>query len=113
MHKYTRVARDQGKVEVKSMIDLVRVKKDMLHYVHDMRAVRGMERGLSDHHVVLCKVKLVGAWIKRREAVVGARRIKSKKLKEHKYREGYARSLEGKGIEWDGDNIMSSICGSR
>ena len=33
---------DQDGVEVKSMIDLVLVKKDMLHYVQDVRAVRGM-----------------------------------------------------------------------
>ena len=47
LHKY----RDQAGVEVKSMIDLVLVKKDMLRYVQDMRAVRGMGRGLSDHQV--------------------------------------------------------------
>ena len=41
-----------------------------------------MGQGLSDYHVVLCKVKLVGAWIKRREVMVGARRIRSKKLRE-------------------------------
>ena len=32
-HKYTRVARGQDGVEVKSMIDLVLVKKDMLRFV--------------------------------------------------------------------------------
>ena len=58
-----------------------------------------MGRGLSDYHVVLYKVRLVGAWIKRREEVVGARSIRSEKLREHQYREGYARSLEGKGVE--------------
>ena len=41
-----------------------------------------MRRGLSDHHVVLCKVRLVGAWIKKREMVVGVRRIRSEKLKD-------------------------------
>ena len=46
------------------MIDLVLVKKDMLHYVQDMKAVRGMEKDLSDHHVQ-CKVRLVGACLKR------------------------------------------------
>ena len=50
------MARDQDGVEVESMIDLVLVKKDMLHYVQDMRAVRGMGRGLSDHHVLICNV---------------------------------------------------------
>ena len=63
-------------VEVKSMIDLVLVRRDMLRYMQDVRAVR-------DHHVVLCKVRLVGAWIKKRGVVVGARRIRSKKLREH------------------------------
>ena len=54
LHKYTRVARVQDRVEVKSMIHMALVKKDMLRYVQDERAVRGMVRGLSDHHVVLC-----------------------------------------------------------
>ena len=36
------------------MIDLVLVKKDMLHFVQDLRAVKGMGLGISDHHVVLC-----------------------------------------------------------
>ena len=31
MHKYTRVERGQDGMEVKSMIDLVVVKKDMVH----------------------------------------------------------------------------------
>ena len=42
LHKYTRVARGQDGVEVKNMIDLVLVKKDMLHFVQDVRAVIGM-----------------------------------------------------------------------
>ena len=48
MHKYTRVAKGQGGVETKSMIDLVLVKRDMLRYEQDVRAVRGMGRDLSD-----------------------------------------------------------------
>ena len=64
LHKYTRVGRGQDGVEVKSMIDLVVVKKDMLLYVQDVRAVRGIGRHLSDHPVLLCKVKLVRAWIR-------------------------------------------------
>ena len=86
MDKYTRVARGRDGVEIKSMIDLVLVKRNMLRYVQDVRAVRGMGRGLSGHYVVLSKVRLVGAWIKRREGMVGARRIRSEKLREHQYR---------------------------
>ena len=58
MGRVYRVARGQD-VEVKSMIDLV-LKKVMLHYVQDVRALRGMGRDLLDHHIVLCKVRLVG-----------------------------------------------------
>ena len=47
-------------MEIKSMIDLVLVKRDMLRYVQDVRAMRGIGNGLSDHHDVLCKVRLVG-----------------------------------------------------
>ena len=33
----------QDGVQLKGMIDLVLVKKDMLHYVQDVMSVRGME----------------------------------------------------------------------
>ena len=41
--------------------------------------------------------------------MVEARRIISEKLREHQYREGYARSLEGKGVEWEGDNNVEHM----
>ena len=93
LDKYTRVARGQDGVELKSTIDLVLVKKNMLHYVQNMRAVRGMGGGLSNHQVVLSKIKLVGAWIKR---VDGATWIISEKLWEHWKRmkcKGFGRNI--------------------
>ena len=60
MLKYTRGTRAQDGVEVKSIVDLMLVKKAMLRYVQDVRRVRGMERGILDYHVLLCKVRLVG-----------------------------------------------------
>ena len=36
--------------------------------------------------------------------MVGASTIRCEKLRENQYREGYARSLEGKGVKWDGDD---------
>ena len=84
LHKYTRVAKGQDRGEEKRMIDLV--KKDMLHYVQDVMVVRGMGRSLSDHNVILCKVKLVGALRKRREVVDGARRTRIERLRKHQYR---------------------------
>ena len=74
MHKYIKEARCQEGVEIKSIISLVLAKKVIIRYVQDVRAVRGMRRALSDHHVVL--------WIKRTEVVNGARRIRSEKLRE-------------------------------
>ena len=60
-----------------------------------VRAVRGMVRDLSDHHV-LYKVRLVGAWIRR------IMRIRSGKLMEHHYI-GYAAICAGcEGGERDG-----------
>ena len=55
------------------MIGMVLMKKDMLSFVQYVRV------GLSDHHVVVCKVRLVGTWIKRREEVDVAWRIRSEK----------------------------------
>ena len=48
-------------MEIKSLIELVLVKRDMLQYVQVVRSVKRMGRGLSDHHVVLCKVRFLGA----------------------------------------------------
>ena len=41
--------------------------------------------------------------------VVGTTRIRSEKLREHKHKEGYARPLEGKGVEWDRDNNVEHM----
>ena len=72
----------QDRVEGMIMIGMVLVKKDMLRYVRDLRAVSRIGRCLSDHHVILCEVRLVDAWIKRGNVVNLAMMI-SEKLKEH------------------------------
>ena len=90
----------QDGVEVKSMIDLVLMKKEMLRYVKDVRTVRGMGLDLSDHHVVLCKIRLVGAWIKRIKVVVGARRNISEELREFKKCTMYAGFIDLEGYNW-------------
>ena len=54
-------SRDQDGMEVQSMIELVLVKKDMLRYGQEVRAVRRMGRGLLDHSLVICKVSFMGA----------------------------------------------------
>ena len=75
------------------MIDLGLGKEDMLCYMQDVRALREMRRGLSDHYVVPCKVRTVGTRVKRREVLIGGRRFRSEKLREYQYAELYARCL--------------------
>ena len=48
---------------------------------------------------MLCKVKLVGMWIKRSEVVNGPMRIRSEKLREHQYMEGCDKCLESKRVD--------------
>ena len=55
------MARGQDLVDVKSIIDLVLVKRDMMRFLQDVKIVKGIGRGLSDHEVVLHKVRLAGA----------------------------------------------------
>ena len=58
-----------------------------------------MRRGLSAYHIVLCKIRLLDTWIKRREEASGVRKIRSKKARKHQYIEGYGRFLESKRVE--------------
>ena len=53
----------------------------MIHYVQEMGIMKGMRQNLSDNHVVLCKGRLVGTWIKRRGVVNGIWSIESEKLR--------------------------------
>ena len=43
------------------------------------------------------------------ENLISGREVRSEKLREHQYREGYARPLEGKSVEWDGDNYVERM----
>ena len=41
--------------------------------------------------------------------MVGDRRIRREKLRDHQYRGGYDRSLEGMGVEWGGGNNVINM----
>ena len=103
MHKYTRVGVDRDGLEVKSLIDLVLVKKEMQKYVLDVKAVRGLGMGISDHYIVLCKIRLVGTWMEKKEIRKGVGRIKSEKLNEQGCKEKYVRTLVNKSVECEQD----------
>ena len=93
-----------------SMADFVFMKRDA-KYVHDMQTVRGMKQGTSDRSVLLCKFKLMGIQICKRGEVNGAGRIKSQKLREQHYKEGFARTLEIK-IDKEMKSVISNKWGT-
>ena len=95
LHKYSRMTRGQNGVDVMSMIDPVLVKKDMMHYALDMRAVEEWDEA-SQIFIVLCKVRLGVAWIKGREVVTQSRRVRHEKMRKKQYIEGYGRCLKSK-----------------
>ena len=99
IHKYTRVGVGRDGIEVKSMIDLVLVKKEMLKYMLDVKSVRCLEMGLSDHYVVLCKIKLVGTWMERKVIRKEVGKIKSEKFSEQGNKDKYVRTLASKSVE--------------
>jgi hypothetical protein len=105
VHKYTRVGVDRDGNEVKSMIDLVLVKKEMLRYVLDVKSIRGLGMGISDHYVVLCKIRLVGVWMERKMDRKKVGRIKSEMLNEQSYRDKYERTLLSKSVVCEQNGI--------
>ena len=56
-------------MEVKTMIDSVLVKEDMLKYIYHVKTVRGLGRGILSNSDVLPEVELMGTWTKRKEEV--------------------------------------------
>ena len=50
LHKYS----GRKRKEIKSIVDLMLIKRDVLKYVHDVKTVREMGQGVWDCLVVLC-----------------------------------------------------------
>lgn len=53
------------------MSDLIVVKMYMLKGLYGIIAMRRLSMGLSDNMIVLCKMKLVGTWMRRSVKMVG------------------------------------------
>ena len=95
IHKYTRIGKARDR-EVRSMIDLILVKRDMLKYLCDVKVVRGLSGDLSDHLIVLCKIRLIGTWMERKERNRKGERIRSERLKNEEYKREYKQAIENK-----------------
>src|SRR5678816_430318 len=64
-----------------------------------LKSVRGLGIRLSDHYVILCKIKLVGAWVERKVIRKEVGKIKSEKLSEQGNKDKYVRTLASKSVE--------------
>ena len=112
VHKYTRVGTGRDGTEVKSLIDVVLVKKEMLKYVMDVKSVRGMGMGISDHYIVLCKIKFVGAWMEKKGRGMEVGRIRSERLSEQSCKEEYSRILVSREVvcgEGDFERVWKQV----
>ena len=102
IHKYTRVGQSRNG-EVRSMIDLVLFKRNMLKDVCDVKCIRGLSGGLSDHMIVLCKLRVIGTWMRRQEKASEGKRIRSEKLQNEDIRKRFEQLIEVKKREVDED----------
>ena len=59
------------RMEVIGMVGLVLVKKNILKTVYDLKIVRGMGQGISNHSFVLCNDMMLSTWIKHRKEMRG------------------------------------------
>ena len=66
----------------------------MLNYVHNLKILSRLVQDMSDQSVLLCKVQLVGTYIKGMEEMNGSGRITPEKLREQKYKGKCARILD-------------------
>ena len=82
---------------------LMMVEKHILKDVYDEKALIKLGY-ISDHSVLLCKVKLVETWI-RREEVNEAPRIGIEKLREQQYEGDGVKDLDSKVGEWKKDIV--------
>ena len=123
--RYTRYGRDG---ERNSMIDYVLVRKELLKWVFDVRAAIGLSGGISDHVMVLCRVKFENVWWKPRVKENSESRIKVEKLIEpnvgERNKEGVRRVFENRLRDVDVEESWTcfksrileeaeSVCGRR
>ena len=52
------VARGKDGMKFKRIINLVLVNRNRLKYVYEMKTVRGLGRNISNHSILLIKVKM-------------------------------------------------------
>ena len=98
IHRYTwRVLRRVEGVleERKAMIDYVCVDERLRRQVCDTRVWRGWGNGISDHHIVMAKVRIQNEWVRRqRQRQEGAPVKRVEKLQESEKMEEYKNRVE-------------------
>ena len=71
------------------MIDLILIKESMMKDVYDVRSIRY----LSEHMVVLYKLRLLKVWFKSCKDIQKGSRVGSEKLREVEKRKEYKREI--------------------
>ena len=79
--------------EVKSMIDLILINSSMMKDAYDVRSIRGLVGGLSDHMIVLCRFRLSRVWFRSGKDIQKGSRVRSEKLREMEKGKAYEREI--------------------
>ena len=70
-----------------------------MKYVSNLKTTGTRERGISDHSVELCKIKLMVTWLKGRQELKRTGRIVSKELRKHRCSKKSAKALVSNIVE--------------
>jgi len=65
MHKYTWYRLNDDMIKKKVWL-IVSVERKIISYVYDTKVIRRLSGGVSDHMIILCKMRLNCVWKKRK-----------------------------------------------
>ena len=133
VHKYTWHRRTRGEVVCEALMDYVVVRKSMRHRLLDVNVLRGAAGDMTDHYLVEGKMKVVPAWVRKKDEGSGrvSREIvkineleKEEKVREYQERVkekwNVARESEWRGVEEEWESFREAVnesamevCGKR
>ena len=89
-HKWTWVSGINGE---KGLLDYICIKKRIRDRLLDVNVFRGAARGMSDHYLVLAKIRVRGGWKKIRDISRAVEVVKVERLEEEGVGEQFRREL--------------------
>ena len=130
VHKYTWHRRVRGEVACEALMDYVVIRKDVRHRLLDVNVLRGAAGDMTDHYLVEGRLKVVPAWIRKKDEGSDREIVKINELeKEEKMREyqervkekwNAVRESEWRGVEEEWESLKEAVnesaaevCGKR